>query len=279
MRGLYRLAPIERLAKQGNTVRRAMLVDGYGNDVLAISFIQSADSNAIVELRVPCARSSRCFDPLLAPIDAASWNNVARLPDGLRNGTPRKTGANDSICLHSWVVVIEAADPSASGGAQRATENSCADGPAVNYAFAMADLALANLPDCALLDAATFRNTATLLETCARLVGNRRTASEAYRLGEDLRRSNRNDTIRLEDLFVSAAQDKVYALRDALKGTSPFFKRIEGIDRDHARISGSLYRTFEDDGPYWKAVIELELVRENGRMKIANYRLGPFKKD
>ncbi len=280
MRGLYGLDPVEQFAKKGKSVRRTMFVDGYGNDLLAISFIQSADGSAQVELRLPCAGSPHCTPPLLAPASAASWDSVARLPIGLENGKPGAARTSDgeiAICLHSWVVVIEAVDQDLKRAGQLATENSCADGPAVPYASAMADQALANLPDCSALKPDEFRNIPSLLAICTSLRGDRRAAGEAYSLARQLEHRGTQEGTALDELFIRSALGRVNDLRAALKSDYLKFDRIEGTDRDHARISGSIHRYSADGEQKRIAKLELEFVREDGRMKIARYRLGPFK--
>lgn len=280
MRALYGLEPVERIAKQGQDVRRAMIVDGYGRDLLAISFIRNANGTALVELRLPCAKSPHCPSPLSAAVSPEGWNGVARIPDGMANGKPRNSNRGSDeieICLHGWVVVAEVAGPGLKGGAVRATESACSDGPAVPYAFAMAEQALGELPDCGLLKAGVFRNTPSLLASCANLRGDRRAAGEAYLIARDLDDLDTRGGKGVGGLLARSAQDKASALDAALKGARYYTGDITANDRDHARIAGTLYRRPSGTSDESSAELELDFVREDGRMVIAGFRLGEFK--
>ena len=280
MRALYGFEPVAQLAKQGKNVRRAMIVDGYGRDLLAISFIRNAKGAAMVELRLPCAKSARCPPPLIASVSLEAWKSVVTIPDGLANGKPRSSnrgGDEIDICLHGWVVVAEAAGPGLKGGAVRATESACSDGPLVPYAFAMAEQALGQLPDCAVLKAGVFRNTPSLLASCANLRGNRRAAGEAYLIARDLDDLDTRGGKGIGGLLARAAQDKASAFDAALKGARFYTSDISASDQDHARITGTLHRRSEKIADESSAELQLDFIREDGRMVIAGYRLGDFK--
>ena len=156
-RNAYGLADIDAVAAEGTYARRAMMVDGYGNDVLAVSFIRQKGNDPFVEIRGKRLAGAKDARSIRMPISIAGWNDV--LAKGAyfdRDFAPKlnKNGKAElaNICLHSWMVTVEAADPErltpdtlpAMGmppELRRKTQSACDGGLAMDYAFQLADMA------------------------------------------------------------------------------------------------------------------------------------------
>ena len=76
MRALYGLESAEDLLARGVTMRRAMFVDGYGNDVAAITFWREPGMAPMVEVRSPRVSEREEPQPLRAAISGETWAEV-----------------------------------------------------------------------------------------------------------------------------------------------------------------------------------------------------------
>lgn len=182
---LYGLNPIEDHARRGDQVRRAFYVDGYGRDLLAISFVRSAGRDPRVMLHIPKVSGDAVVEPSEALVPEPIWDRVlARGAHFDRALTPRSGADEKSICLHSWVSTIEAADGVPNQGrtaaVRRETEDACENGLGWAYASDLADFAVDLFPYCSALERSQRRNSETLLRTCATLKGDRLAAAKAH---------------------------------------------------------------------------------------------------
>jgi hypothetical protein len=288
MRERYGWPSAEALAERGAIARRTMFVDGYGNDVVAISFIRARGRSPIVEIAVPREDGEAPPDPLIAAVSQDAWWRVLaasetfdkQLVEEQRSG---RLGSDDRIelCLHGWMVVAESIDPGHRIGERvqphrirRDTEGSCADGLAVPYSFALADLALASLAECGSLDPLHARNKAALLALCQRLGGDRLAAAEAERLTWELERldlSTASDELR--QLFTWEARDQVEPFREALIGGQLYLNAPRANDPDNAEVTGQVGYLSEDEGRSEVADVKLRLVRDGRYFVIESYEL------
>ncbi len=179
VRALLGVAAIEDEAATGSEIYRAFFVDGYGRDMPAVSFERrSGEPPKIVVLGEQGAR-------LEGQASAETWAAVvsaSRLAD--RVLVPLEPNPDEEvICLHSWVTTVELANSQPDFDrvpVRRRTESSCDGSLTTRFAHLLADLALKDLPSCAVLDPAHSRNSVTLLETCLDLEGDTMAAAELW---------------------------------------------------------------------------------------------------
>jgi hypothetical protein len=308
MHGLYRIDGPAELLEQGVTMRRAMFVDGYGNDVAAITFARRPGEAPMVEVKAPRREGAPEFQPLVAAIGRATWETVLarsrNFDQSLARELPseRKDGAFPNLCLHAWFVVAEAVDASrvsqnvvfGSGSIDAArdpalpvntyadpgkirvdAESACADGLAAEYAFELADIALAALPECGTLDLANFRGAAEMLGQCHALRGDRLAAGEATGVIHKLSRAMRLEQGQeLQWLFVGTGEARANLFKAAIDGGTLYFSAVHGIDADHALIEGEVAYMAEDSGQLTEtADLKLRLLRQTGEFVIDTFEV------
>lgn len=308
MRSLYGIDSAEALAEQGVTFRRVMFVDGYGNDVAAISFSRGPGHAPSVEVFTSRGDDDPPAQRLAAQIDNDTWQRVlsaSEFFDKYVEGetlagkpNPRAPSADGSapadgsaivMCLHAWFAVVEAADAGRlqqNVGAQRSqpasirrdSEDGCSNGLAMPYGFLLADVAVDNLPECSSLDLAAQRNRVTLLATCHRLRGDRLAAGDAMKLVGKLAGHNSDlpQGREFDWLFATSARTLAMPLRTAITSgnASVYLNAPHASDVNHASVRGMVIFWGEDDAPAEQADLSLTLVRELGEFKILAYELG-----
>lgn len=292
MRRLYGLADAETLAAEGVTLRRAMFVDGYGNDVVAITFSRAPGRSPTVEIAIPRGDGDEEPQPLSAVVSQETWDRVLRASENFdqqlaRERSRENDGSSDTIaiCLHGWFVVAEAVDsaqlnPNIVGRQmepsriRRDAEGACAEGLAVPFAFVLADMALDNLTECSSLARNHARNKAALLARCQHLRGDRIAAAEAERVVWELDRLTVTGTSdEWRRLFDFDSQELAEDFRRAVEGGDLLLGMPNASDADHAEVTGlvAFYGEGEDD--LQVADIGLTLVRQAGKFVIASYEL------
>lgn len=271
-RANYGLDDIGTLVAQGSYVRRTMLVDGYGNDILAVSFVREKGMDPYVEIRAPLRKGAEEPRRIRLPIALSEWNDVlakgryfdrdlapVKLPDGSQ--------APLNICLHSWVVTVEAGDPARLSDnslpatdlkpeIRTKTQSACDDGLAIEYAFQLADMAYDLIPVCRSVDPAYQRNKATALNACLSMSGDRAAAGQALSLVHEMRRAINiypkdpaQTRLALERIIVSAdpndrpapgseriTRDMRGLLIDELLRGTIYPERYHGVDAGHVEI-------------------------------------------
>lgn len=311
MRDLYRIASPSEMLDEGITMRRAMLVDGYGNEVAAITFARKPGESPKVEVRAPWPEGAPEPRPLTAAVSSETWAAALGRSENFDQQLVRELPRDDadgsrapprSICLHAWFVVVEAADaprvnpnilagtgsgaterdpslpvdaPMEPGRLRADAESACADGLAMEYAFALADLAYAALPECSTLEIEDFRNQAMLLGQCFRLAGDRLVAGEANALVHKLERALRLEQRKeLEWLFVGFGEERAERFRAAIDGGSLYFFAPHGADADHAMVEGQLlYFDEEAEERTEIADLKLNLLRQTGEFVIDTFEV------
>lgn len=287
MRAAYRVDDAESLMRAGVVLRRAMIVDGYGNDLIAITFQRKPGSAPQVDLRVPCDKRQACHAPLTAHVPIAIWNRVLRQSDDFDQELVRETDIAEgerTICIHAWLAVVEAVDPARnevktsrpelnSGTVRSDTESACADGLAVPFAFEIAELALQSLPECAALQPQAFRNTPTLLATCTRLGGDRIAASEAFALLNQITDRTLNSSA-VEQLFGFDNKQRAMQFMTDAEGGLLTFGPPTAADQDNASARGKLH--FDEANQ--EADVTATLVRRFGSFTFAAIKIGQRRK-
>ncbi len=252
--GAYGIPAIEAVAASGAELVRAFFVDGYGRDAGLVSFIRGPAAEPRVEWRTP--RTDKREPALLSAIvplsaweelRADGWHFDRDLVEQAANGPP-------SICLHAWMVRVEAVD--AASKVRSRIDGACGDSLAVRYGFQLAAAAIAAMPSCALLEAGKTRNDVTRLAECGLLAGDRAAAAQAFNAyrtpwfanprGPDFARA-------LQPLFDERASVTWPGLPSATGGeaasklwaehsaSSPFYPaRLFGESADRVRIEGHI---------------------------------------
>ena len=287
MRDRYGIAAAHELVAGGVTFRRAMLVDGYGGDVVAITAHRSPGHAPQIEVRVPTGKGD-ISAPLQAVLDGEAWDRI--LADSAhfdRDLVPLKD-QQPAICLHAWFAVTEAGDSArlvqnilgeqtAAPRVRRDAESACGNGMGVTFAFRLADIAYAALKECHPIDRASVRNVPMLLATCKRLRGDRLAAGEALATLSKMQRARGQMTRQESDWLLSSDSKNLQpALWSLLQEASAiYFESPEATDVDHVIVRGKVaYRNepakAEDDE---QADIELALIRQVDRFVIKSFRL------
>jgi hypothetical protein len=181
-RALYGVAPVEQLDAEGTQLIRAFFVNGFGGDEAHVAFARPRGGDPEMIVTVPDSDPAKRIG-MRAAVPLATWNRLlARARYFDRDLAPLPTDKNEvPLCLHSWVVTVEAAGPRQGmrGGVRRKTQDACGEGMAVDLAFEMADAAVELLPPCALLNPEQHRNAVARLGACAQLGGDRVAAALA----------------------------------------------------------------------------------------------------
>lgn len=280
---LYGVPAIDDPTLRTSRTIRAFFVDGYGNDIGMIAFSRPDGSDPGVVWRAPgSADGKRPGRSMTAPVPLATWDTL--VADGRyfeRSFAPRATGSwNDApICLHSWVVRVEAVD--ADGTLRRRTQDMCGDDTiAGRYGFSVAATAVATFPYCALLDLAKTRNNVTRLFDCSQLSGDRPAAAAAWnRYRSDWFANPRGpDFARaIAYLFYDSAEvswpgkgtvtgmTAAAQLWAASAGDTHFFiERVVGDTPDRVRIEGRMRDLRPPEGDTTPRPFTMVWTRENG---------------
>ena len=320
MRALYGLEPIETHLAGGDVVHRAMFVDGYGRDVVAISFVRPKGADPVLSVHAPADPDGTRPEALTAPVPKNVWDRLIERSQhfdrelappvveekpkpGKKREKPvteRTGGETITICLHSWVYVVEATEaPSSDRTAKvrRTVEDACEDGLAEVYARELANAAVTLLPPCALLDRKQHRNLPSLLRACTSLSGDRLAAAEVMNAVEVFRRVDRpTEAALLHGVFHysieldwqgtsvkgSRAAAETWATNSAGRAIHLFHESFEGVTPDEVRFVGFLSRVTEGPGGDWvhhRARVEQTWVRDAGRFEIRRASVGPWEKE
>lgn len=290
MRELYGIEDVEALSAQGVTLRRTMIVDGYGSDVVAITFKRAPGRSPTVEILTPRRSGEPALQPLLTVVGQDTWNQVLAASQDfdqqLVRELPERKDPLLSLCLHSWFVVVEAVDAArldqsvfgqhtSPAEIRRDAEDTCGDGLASRYAFELARMAREQLKECGSLRVENSRNDAALLSLCHRLGGDRMAAGDAYNFLEKLRRATVRELPNVDDLglefFAASAEDLVQPFRAALEGGRFVAGIPHATDIDHATVEGQLFFPAGDGSQV--ADIKLELVRQIREFVILSYNI------
>lgn len=173
------MQPIADVAKTGAIARRVAYIDGYGNNLLGIEFVRPAASDPMVRVILP-ARQGRERRDMEAPISAERWSAIlAASANTDREYVEKPDPGTVNICLHSWVMLFEAADQNhGASGVRGRLKSGCGASPVSEFAMAAAKEAVAVFAPCERLDPTNYRNDATRLAACFTLQGDRLAAAD-----------------------------------------------------------------------------------------------------
>ena len=304
VRELFGVPAIEELQAAGAEVRRAFYVDGYGRDLIALSFTRAAGSDPMLAVHWPGTSSSPAREPAQVLLPRPVWEEVLTGSEYFdRDLAPRASDSGGPvICMHSWVYTVEAADPARGrarpGALRRKVEDACGDGLAEAYAVDLSRIALAALPHCAALDPAQYRNEASMLHACGLLAGDRLAAAEASNQGLRINQlSNPEMAASALNVFhyratlswngeqlggdrQAAAHAWIAGLR-AEPRTNLWIKSWVGEHENRVRAEGELIRPVEQpsgDPVLYRAPVTLVWTREFSRMpfQVEQATVGPF---
>jgi hypothetical protein len=273
-RDRYGLPDAKTQATQGTYLRRAMIVDGYGRDVLAVSFVREKGSDPFVEIRGTQAAGSKEPRLIRTLISELDWKRVIALGTFFDRELEPITPAGGeeelpSICLHGWMVLVESANPArlssnmipaafVESEIRSKTQNTCGDGLAVEYAFQLVSLAHEMIPVCKSISIETQRNKTMVLSTCLSLSGDRAAAAHGLTLFDEIRKAlhiypkNPAETQKaLTRLIVFADQNmrvktgrerltesRRREMAELLSQGEIYFNAYKGMDADHIILEG-----------------------------------------
>jgi hypothetical protein len=301
---LFGLQPIETHAAAGDLVRRVFYVDGYGRDVVAISFLRRREQDAAMFVHFPRREGEAPRPPMQVLISEALWTEIEAASDlfdrDLAPAAPASPGSDVFICAHSWVYTVEAVEqPEEDKPARirRKTQDACANGPAEQFAQLVHRRAVPLLPHCAVLDPSDHRNGATLLAACSLLSGDRIAAAHAMNAAQALRDiSEPDDLARVREVFRPAASLTWPGADRPTRGdaaarawhsgvtevhTNFYIEGAHGLSPGRARVTGKLWRSADADGntsgSNQQAPVELTWVREpHGEWQLESAVVGRF---
>lgn len=174
----FGVASAEDEALAGGEIFRAFLGNGYGRDMLVVSFESRPNQSPTVVVSGLDGRR------IAAPVAAAVWDRVVHeAVNADRDLLPLlpTVAADDEesvvICIHAWSALVEMTNAYDARGDRHAVRrkggNTCEeDNMATGFGFLLADLAVNSFPACAELEPTRHRNNTSRLEACLALAGN-----------------------------------------------------------------------------------------------------------
>jgi hypothetical protein len=304
--GLFGMPPIETHHEAGDWVRRAFYVDGYGNDVLAISFIRTRGRDPFVSVHVPPRNGGPAQAVLVASVPQDVWVDVLRrstLFDRELVPLPSDPGW-ESICIHPWVLTVEATEPAPAHGlrpgVRRRVQGGCDPEPAGQFADELAIAALSLLSYCRGLDRADYRNEAMQLAECFKLRGDRNAAAVVRNRVTDLEHASMlgqpsaigvifgadavvelNGKVRGPDDPEDVWSQQVWG--SMLNGTFLSVDAVEAESAASVTVVGTLYRNWpldpaDPDGPWRRerAHAEMRWTAAYDTFTLTHASIGPF---
>lgn len=297
MRTRYGWKSIEQLAEENTTTYRAMIIDGYGNDLVAISFERQAGMSPFVEVRVPNSDNvSIKNQPLKANISEQVWSDVVASSEHFDQKLASEVadkGDNLPICFHGWVTVAESVSIRYYRNAifakgeksvkdkkkvtlKRDVESACAGGLAIPFAFRLAQIAHTSLTECSTLKVDEFRNKPTLLSACRNMSGDRLAAGNLYRAFRKIRDIGDFPLEEFKRLFDYHSREQALQSYDALLDGRFYYEKIYAESEENGKIVGKIYKSAEDESVTLMANILLNYNLDGGEFKIISYELSEF---
>jgi len=303
VRALFGVGSIEEHRSAGDQVRRVFYVDGYGRDLVAISFVRARGRDPVVWVHYPRQEGQPRPEPLQAPVPQAVWDDIFRRSRNFdRSFAPRPDDDPSVIrmCIHPWVYTIEGTDPAIGnqpGTSRRKTESACEGGPGAFYAHEVERAALSLLPHCAALDRSQHRREASMLDACRMLRGDRLAAAEVLNLAGAFGRASTPEEAGLiygrfgyraiVDWNGSSNEGPGSALgfwirKRVEEGRASFFvQSVDGESADRVRLLAMLSRSIEvpegQERRYESARVEQIWVRGQGvDFTIESATVGPW---
>ncbi|MEM6477285.1 MAG: hypothetical protein AAF687_14100 [Pseudomonadota bacterium] len=298
MRDLYGWRPAQMEVDNGVQFRRFMMVDGYGRDVLGLSFKRQPGASPSVTVSVPNPKDRRADvpvfpdTPLTAKLSEQQWQRALGITHNFDAQLASELKDDDDeevICLHGWFTVMEAGDPKLAD--QQAVkvrsdaEGACKKGLAMLASFELAELAFEVLPECAELEASDFSNRVMLLKWCRHLGGDRVAAVQASKSMEELEdriyESRKADDIdMLGGFFEYENRSKAERLEALFKDGDVYFDAPYASDSMHAVVLGIV--TSKEQLPDEANAenfydIRLELRNRGRRWTIESYEISDLK--
>lgn len=256
---LFGVDAIESFRAPGTTVRRVFYVDGYGRDVIAISFIRRPERDPMMFVHFPRREGQPAPGPMEAQVPEPVWRELLAASEGFERDLEPSRGTPD-LCMHSWVYTVEAADPPygyAPARSARKTRDACGISLAQRFARLAYTQAVPLLPHCAVLDQANHRNAATLLQACGLLSGDRSAAAAALNAAAPLtRRLDADDLAGVRQAFAWEGTLDWAGTRSGGNGTAGrnwtervsnaridlSITRVHGLAADRVAMNGQLLR-------------------------------------
>ncbi len=280
MRKLYGIESAKTLKSRKLDVRRVYIINGYGRDVIAVTFLRKEDGTAWVEILSP-AWDLLKVQPrkLIGTLSPSDWKKVVELTSLADNASGSKVSialalanieeqTNDSekpitLCIHGWGAVFETASGDFYAG-------SCKDEEGVTKAFDTLPIARAVLPECTGFQLDEFRNMASLLAECQLLGGDRYIAFEAWTLANAINQIDRQDVTRdaVASFFADKSSIAIDQLFNLYQQNDIYVFPPYGEAADKASASGQASAYSDDGESYEYNEISFEFIKKDGAFLI-----------
>lgn len=286
VRERFDLRAIEQLSDANIQVRRVFFVDGHGGELPVVSFERAPGERPQVHVSALVEnRGAHRVATLTAPVSLATWNEIieqsryihrrlAEEPAPAEEPVPSGFVRVPGMCLHSWVITVEASDPGAGVPTRSATQDTCNDGLVVPFADRAAALALQALPSCSGIKTDDIRTPITALSLCALLGGDTVSAGEALNQAMMLRVSSNASLMLIHDRAEIDWQGESISGFEAIRAWPRLIDQnlleylgVSGRDADHVSITGDLVEYERNTQGYPRhrtARFEQTWVRGNG---------------
>ena len=195
----FGLPTAESRLAAGDRIWRVMIYGRNLNPVVAIEYRRTAGSEPMVSLYAPREEGSPSLSEpgISATVPLSDWTRLGEAGRHFdRTMTPRPPqppSDHIEMCFDAWTYVVEATDPSAEEPRlRRRVEDACESGLAIAFARELSDMAARIVPACTALELPT---QSRMLETCARLRGDRLSAALAANQADHLQSPREADDI------------------------------------------------------------------------------------
>jgi hypothetical protein len=238
----------ELAQRQGLRGVRVFTIDGYSNDMPAVSILASTfdrygePENAELEVRRKPFRDESKAGRAVLKMAAGSrlYKRAADLqqlvtasPERAEDDedTAKRASGEDEvvvICLHAWVTVTESLTDE---GVTRRIRNACGSDPLFKASFGMSAMALRGFPHCNRLDPKNYRNESTQLQRCFSLEGTDKVAAA--------------EVTTLFDASINAAADLGPYLAPDVRLTRPDRTRVSGAPAVQSALADAAFKDFD----------------------------------
>lgn len=285
----HNLRSIEALAAANVQTRRVFYVDGYGREMPVVIFQRERGRSAevVVSATTRDADDQPRIVEMRAPITNAVWRDVVQRTQRFAEvPSPRPADSEHVICLHSWVMTMEAADPGQRTPVRARTQDSCNRGGIREPAFDLARIAYDALPHCRALNRQHYRNEVSAFPTCALLEGDQLASAQAVNRFNDFQRLDEGGVGASGFISTDAEMDwmgervrgsgDVASLWSREQLTRKFyFRRAVGESEDRVRVFGVVVEALDANAR--SAEAELVWTRTSGSdFTLASAIVGPF---
>ena len=300
----YSLPSLALAMGDNQTIIRIFYIDGYGRDLVAITFVRDGNGTDRTSIAYPSDGAGALNEALNAPFPAAAWSDLRQRAEPLfanPETSERKASEPPSICLHGWMFDLESADRARSDNSVHARKrivHACDDQMVPRFALDAAAVALEQFPACAALDPAQYRHAPSRLSACRLLNGNQLEAASVMNRGSKFRMiKDGADAVKLADMFTSDANILWNGRSSANENAASFWARhaggprgwtnlnvksITGVEKGEVTLTGMLSRSIDTDrgaatGSETADVEQIWIRGQDGKFRVRHAEVSGWK--